>query len=299
MARARSDHGCHLCRLGLVSAASALVCLAGSCTSVIHGGPKPPTYEEKAVAQLIAKYAAPGAIPTDPKKLTPDDRNRIIEDLVYLVDVNYRKFEGEIFAGRATFDTSLDLALLGLGGAGALISASGTQAILAAISGGLSGTRVSINKNFFREQSTHALVSTMRATRKTRLDLIRGAEVLSLSDYPMSRALADVSNYYDAGTVLGALERIVSEAGQKEQEATNALQKKLEDKIEMQYKTEPLRERIKRWLLANDTKRVPEFVQWLKDKDPPVTISPVFWIMDANTTEADLLEAIAHFKIPE
>jgi hypothetical protein len=299
MARARSDHGCHPRRLGLVAVASAVVCLAGGCTSVIHGGPEAPTYQDKAVAQLVAKYAAPGAIPIDPKELTPDKRNQIMEDLVYLVDVNYRKFEGEIFAGRAMFDTGMDLAMLGLGGAGALISISGTQAILAAVSGGLSGARVSVNKNFFREQSTHALVSTMRAARKTRLDLIRGAEVLSLSDYPMSRALADVSDYYDAGTVLGALERIVSEAGQKEQEATNAIEKKTEDKIEMQYKTGPLRERIKRWLLANPAEKVPQFVEWLKTKEPPVTTTPIFWVMDAGTTEADLLEAIAHFKIPE
>ncbi len=177
-----------------------------------------------------------------------------------------------------------------MGAAGALVDATGTQAILAAISGGIGGARVSINKNFFREQSANALISTMRATRKSKLNFMRGAESFSISDYPMSRALVDIGDYYNAGTIFGAFGSIVSEAGKKEQDAASNLEK-------LQFKTGPLRERIISWLDKDSNNNVPAFQKWLKSKTPEVTLTPVFWVRD--TTETELLDAILHFNIPK
>ena len=115
----------------------------------------------------------------------------------------------------------------------------------------------------------------------------------------MSRALGDIVDYYNAGTILGALESIVSEAGKKEQTAASDIEKKIQRKIEMQYKTGPLRKRIKDWLLKNPRKNVPAFKTWLQAKTPLVALSPIFWVNSKGTTETELLDAIMHFKIPK
>lgn len=220
-----------------------------------------------------------------------------MEDLIFLIDVNYHQFENELYRGRALFDTATDLAIVGLGAAGALVDATGTQAILAAISGGIGGARVSINKNFFREQSTNALISTMRASRKAKLNFMRGAETLSILDYTMSRALVDITEYYNAGTIVGAFESIVSEAGQKEQTATQAIERRVEEKMEFQYTIGPLRDQIDRWLDADIEKNVPALREWLKKRN--VTRSATGWVRDPRTTEKDLQDAIRELKIPK
>jgi hypothetical protein len=271
-----------------------LIC---GCATVFKGSPNQPTYQAVTVKTLVQKYSKPDAISTDPEKLTADQRNRVIEDLIFLIDVNYHQFEDDLYKGRASFDTVTDLLIIGLGAAGSLVDASGTQAILAAISGGIGGSRVSINKNFFREQSTNALISTMRATRKAKLKMMLDAETLSLSDYPMSRVLLDITEYYNAGTIIGAFESIVAEAGQKERTAANAIEKKVQDKVDLQFKTSAPRDRIKNWLLKDPTKNVGEFEKWLQAKK--VALTPIFWVYDAGTNEKDLLDAISHFKIPE
>lgn len=273
--------------------------LISGCGGVMTGAPPLPTYQDPVVAQLIQKYAQATAIPTDPAQLTVDKRNVIIEELKYLVDANYGQFEKEFFVGRAVFDTAADLTALALGGTGSIIRPSSVQAILAAVSAGLAGGRVSINKNFFHEKSSDALIAKMRAMRAEKLKLIRGAQILSLSDYSMSRALGDLSDYYYAGTIVGALQGIISEAGEKEKTATAAMEKKLEDKIEVEYKKDPIRERIRNWLgsgsIEETKKRVAVFMGWLKTDKNVVNVSPSAWIDKASA--AELLEAIQKLDI--
>lgn len=283
--------------IGIMAKTLLLCILISGCANVIKGGPDLPTYQSKVAETLLQKYSQADTIPTDPNLLTVDKRNGIMEDLIFLVDVNYHQFESQLYLGRASFDTATDLAIIGLGAAGALVDATGTQAILAAISGGIGGARVSINKNFFREQSANALISTMRATRKSKLNFMRGAESLSISDYPMSRALVDIGDYYNAGTIVGAFGSIVSEAGKKEQDAASNIEKKVQEKIELQFKTGPLRERIINWLDKDPNNNVPAFNKWLESKTPKVSVTPVFWVRD--TTETELLDAILYFKIPK
>jgi len=269
------------------------------CGGVMTGAPPLPTYQDPVVAQFIQKYAQANAIPTDPAQLTVDKRNVIIEELKYLIDANYGQFEKEFFVGRAIFDTAVDLTALALGGTGSIIRPSSVQAILAAVSAGLAGGRVSVNKNFFHEKSSDALIAKMRAMRAEKLKLIRGAQILSLSDYSMSRALGDLSDYYYAGTIVGALQGIISEAGEKEKTATAAMEKKLEDKIDVEYKRGPFHERIRSWLgsgSVEETKRkVAAFMEWLKNDKKLVNVSPNVWINQASV--AELLEAIQKLDI--
>ncbi len=270
------------------------------CATVIKGAPNRPAYESAVIRTLVQKYSRPNAITIDSVNLTEDLRNRTMEDLIFLIDGNYHQFENELYRGRALFDTATDLAIIGLGAAGALVAVTGTQAILAAISGGIGGARVSINKNFFREQSTNALISTMRASRKAKLKLMRDAQLLSVKDYPMSRALVDIAEYYNSGTIIGAFESIISEAGQKEQTSANAIENKVQaqvqEGVDLKFRTGRLQERIRNWLLK-DPANYKSFNTWLKDKR--VTLEAASWVYNTETKEEDLLDAILYFNIPE
>jgi hypothetical protein len=184
-------------------------------TGTAAGRPKPLAFQDQLTKALINKYSKPDAIPVDQTTMTEAQRNQTLNDLIYLTDVNYYAFTGGLYEGKAVFDTVSDLAMLGLGAAGTLTPAASTKAILAAISGGIAGGRVSINKNFFQDQATTALIAKMDAGRKTQLAIMQDAKAkLSVKDYPLSRGLAQLAEYYNAGTILGALEDITATAGE-------------------------------------------------------------------------------------
>jgi hypothetical protein len=178
----------------------------------------------------VAKYSAAEAIPTNQSTVTVVQRNQILNELLYLTDVNYFDFQSQLYRGRALFETTTDLAMIGLGAAGALVGSSVTQALLAAISGGIAGGRVSVNKNYFHEASTQALIAKMDAARKAKLDLMRKAMTLEATDYPLAQGLADLAEYYNAGTIIGALQGIVADAGAQTRAAEASLERTISGK---------------------------------------------------------------------
>jgi hypothetical protein len=138
----------------------------------------------------------------------------------------------------------------------------------------------------------------MRASRRAKLNFMRGAETLNLEDYPMSHALVDMVDYYNVGTIVGAFESIVAEAGQKERTAAAAIEKRVEDKIQFQYTPGPLRDQIEAWLLKDPKKNVAELEKWLKIRNVK-NISAAGWVRDPRTTDADLQDAVRELQIPQ
>jgi hypothetical protein len=202
----------------------------GGCAGVGQGRPVLPAYQDPIVKGLVEKYSKPEAIPTNQSAVTSVQRNQILNELLYLTDVNYFNFQSQLYRGRALFETATDLAIIGLGAAGALVGSSVTQALLAAISGGIAGGRVSINKNYFQEASTQALIAKMDAARKAKLDLMRKAMTLDVSDYPLAQGLTDLAEYYNSGTIIGALQGIVADAGAQTKAAEASLERTLSGK---------------------------------------------------------------------
>src|SRR3984893_9591876 len=116
---------------------------------------------------------------TQPNFLTPGDywhsrqgRNELVYRLIFIADYRFFRFEGDLMAGRAAGDTIIDMAVLGLSAAGALTTPGQATRILAAISGGLIGSRAAIQKNFFQNQTTAVLLDRMRVLRKERFNEI-------------------------------------------------------------------------------------------------------------------------------
>lgn len=269
------------------------------CAVVMRGGPDRVAPIDGQAAELLAKYSKPGAIPIDESGITEKDRNQILEDLMRLVDANYFKFETELSQGRAIFDTTTDLAILGLGAAGSLVTHSGTQAILSAISGGIGGSRTSINKNIFHEKSTQALIAKMQASRKTIEELIRKGMTLSLMEYSLSRGINNIEAYYNAGTIIGAIENITADAGAEKAKADVEVKKLITVKYDDSIQKRPFVARINRWLNRSVKENVPALEKWLLKRVPSVTMPGPLWLRADTTTIEELKEAIRQLNITE
>jgi len=153
-------------------------------------------------------------------------RNQILNELIYLVDQNYYNFENHFYGSQATFSTGADAINLGLTAAGAVTGTAEVKSILAATATGVTGFKTSVEKNFFDQQSRAAVVTKMRALRATQLATLQDDSHMKagVTAYSLEAGISDVNGYYDAGTVVGALQSIAQSAGQQTTDAATKQQ---------------------------------------------------------------------------
>ncbi len=195
-----------------------------SCSSLVYS-PKPPllsTFSTPYVADLSSPTMIKdfNLLPDGPAKISR--RNEIVWEIVYLTDASYRTYESGFFSGQAYVGTAGDIAVLSLDAVAAVTGTAHLKAVLAAISGGVTGARASYQKNFYDQASRDSIVQTMRANRLAQLAVIEQG-MRSGSGYTIEQALLDATDYYDAGTVIGALITINTSASQVSTQARRSL----------------------------------------------------------------------------
>lgn len=146
-------------------------------------------------------------------------RDEVISARVRAIDLNFNEFVQNISAENKKLNIGTDSTLLLLGAAGAVSTVSSTQAILSATSATVAGAKASIDKNAYYDSTLSALVSQMLANRKTVLVNIYAGMESEVNDYPLIRALIDLEDYFQAGTIIGAVSEITKEAGKQKAEA--------------------------------------------------------------------------------
>ncbi|MET3130887.1 hypothetical protein AAKU55_001145 [Oxalobacteraceae bacterium GrIS 1.11] len=150
-------------------------------------------------------------------------RNEFIEIRSALIDKNYKDFKKEIYFQRVGGNVSADIALLGLSGVGTAVSAATAKTWLSAISGGITGARVSVDKNVYFDQTLPALLAQMDGSRGViRLRLLQ-AQALDVYSYPLMQAVADLEDYYAAGTIASAISGVTAQANIAKQDAATAI----------------------------------------------------------------------------
>ena len=153
-------------------------------------------------------------------------RDQIVYRTLADIESQYGHFEQQLTVNRASENLLADTAQLGLTAATTVVSAGDIKDILAASLSGLQGTQLSIDKNFFREKTTEALISQMRADRKNLqaqiISRLASQDVIptpatkdqqAIPAYALEAAWIDVTQYYYAGTVPSALVSIASNTG--------------------------------------------------------------------------------------
>lgn len=131
------------------------------------------------------------------------------------IDLQFTDFIKALTRDKNLSSIATDLALLGLSGAIATGLNPQTAQTLGAISTAVAGGRASIDENVFINEALAALKTQMIARRNT--VRARVAErLVKMQDgqaYPLLLVQADVQDYFLAGTIRGALDQTVQDAG--------------------------------------------------------------------------------------
>ena len=189
--------------------------LIGGCAS-LSGIPERAASVETELAAL-AGYFSPDVMTTydglsgDSEKKAY--RDKVIAARIRAIDLNFNQFAQNISAENKKLNIGTDATVLLLGAAGAVSTVTSTQAILAATSATVTGVKTSIDKNAYFDATLAALLSQMQANRKKVLVNLYAGMQMADNAYPLMRALVDLEDYFQAGTIIGAVNEISKEAG--------------------------------------------------------------------------------------
>jgi hypothetical protein len=139
-------------------------------------------------------------------------RNRIIVELMGLIDDNYGEFERALSATARGKNFGVSTASIALTGVASFASG-GTANVLAAIDTALKGISSSVDKDLLAGKATEALVYQMRANRSKRQQSIYESMKESVIDYPLEFGLRDLINYFNEGSVTFALVSLTQTVG--------------------------------------------------------------------------------------
>jgi hypothetical protein len=150
---------------------------------------------------------------------TKTARNDLVYRLIFLSDYRFSRYEADLMLGKATRDSFIDLSMFGVNSAATLLTPGSATRVLSAIAAGLGFSRSTIEKNFYMNHAAPVLMAKMRALRKEKLNEIVRNLARGIDDYPATLAIIDVLDYYNRGTMLGALQSISNETAVQEIEA--------------------------------------------------------------------------------
>jgi hypothetical protein len=186
------------------------------CTNLLHGNP--PRYVNTTDAVSSIAFTS-----TEVKSLVEasDDtaRNKIMNRAVAVIDLYFFDFARQLSANRQDGNALAEGSILGLNVAGTLTKGLTAKTNLAAAGALIAGGSGIIDKNYFYEKTVPALVSMMEAGRIAKLSKIQEAQNLDIAAYNGSRALADLEEYFAAGTVSQAIALVVAKSEDTKQEA--------------------------------------------------------------------------------
>lgn len=135
-------------------------------------------------------------------------RNKMVYGVMAEIDYVYHDYETALFMNEGSFKVAGDVLQLGLSTASTITNGARAKTVLSAALTGVTGTTLSIDKNFFRQQTVQALVSSMQAGRDRIKTAILKRLDESASTYPFQAARSDLSAYFSAGTLPMALQQL-------------------------------------------------------------------------------------------
>lgn len=216
----------------LVFGALSLLLLAG-CSSLRHGGAPDPAFSvETDLAAMRQALGTTGSVTGYyAGAATEERRNAFVDSRVALANLAYIQFISELTADKQHLDAASDMLILGLNLLGTAANGVRAQANLAATAAGVGGGKAIVDKSYYYQKTTSALVTTMNATRKEVLLRILDGVQKPLTTYSFSQALADTHDYYAAGTLMSAIAAVQGAAAARETRADQALEMRGEAKI--------------------------------------------------------------------
>jgi len=202
-----------------------------------HEGDVLSIVERGNLARLHGTYGSAEALQSEidvaTKDSTGQERNRLLNDLILLIDLNYYHWEKLFYDKKAYTDFGSAVAATTLSSVSALVGGDEAKTILSAISSGITSTGVTFNSKVLQDQSLTAIFAKMRANRATQLAVLQ-AHMVELDEnkkpigatpvatYSVQQGLLDIVTYYNAGTFVAAIQDIVGKAA-SEKNASDAI----------------------------------------------------------------------------
>ena len=151
-------------------------------------------------------------------------RDKMVYSIAAEVDYAFYDYETKLFLNEAQFHVGADFLQLGLAAASTVSIGARGKTILSALLPGVTVMNLSIDKNYFRQQTVQAIASSMEANR----DQIKTTILKQLADpdttkYPFAAARADLIRYFFAGTLSGGLQKLAQTAATDAQGAKSDL----------------------------------------------------------------------------
>jgi hypothetical protein len=154
-------------------------------------------------------------------------RNKIAYGVMAEIDYAFYDYETKLFLNQGLFSVGSDFLQLGLASAGTITNGARAKTVLSAVLSGVTGVNLSIDKNFFRQQTVQAIASSMEANRDRTKSVILQQLAQDTIAYPFQAARADLIKYFFAGTLSAGLQQIHQDsaiAAQQQRSDLNRIQ---------------------------------------------------------------------------
>ncbi len=246
-----------------------LVVLSG-CHTLKYGGAPKPIFSKKDMELFSEKVSSTERIEKFFEERSKSGRNKFIVELLSMINIRYSQFINKTASEKQFFDSATEMTEIGLSLAATATGSKGAKTTLAAIMAGVSGSKETIDKNYYYEKTIPALVMAMNAERKKRLVTILEGMHKSIEEYLPAQAVADLWEYYYAGTFLGGILAIQKDAGLKEEDEDKNI--KIAKLVPMKYSAIELKRSLTytiEQLSAADLEKAKAILEMLdKDADP-------------------------------
>ncbi|MBJ6610671.1 MAG: hypothetical protein JG718_09960 [Candidatus Thiothrix moscowensis] len=183
----------------------------GACTTTIRG------YPDVAIdVDDIVKRADPYLYELlNSKEFSKEERDRYIQVKLIAIDAQYLDFVNQLKSQNNSSSIVVSLAKLGINAiasTSAIPSATG-KANAHALSALITGGKESFDKVSLFNEVMPGLILKMDANRKKVLNKILSRTKNGIDQYPYALAASDLNDYYQAGTLYGAINGVSEDAG--------------------------------------------------------------------------------------
>jgi hypothetical protein len=156
-------------------------------------------------------------------------RNEIVTVRMYIVDMEYHKYEARLTREMQEEGLAATATSLGLTTTASLIPVAQTSRLLSGIATGVTGLDKAYDEKQLLSNTMQALQTQMRADRKTQAAAIQASmidpktkAIIPITEYTLPMALSDVETYYQAGTIASALVGLSKTVAEREKNAQQA-----------------------------------------------------------------------------
>jgi hypothetical protein len=132
-------------------------------------------------------------------------RNDYITVRMFIVDVEYTKYESQLTHESQDINFLATATSLGLTTTAALIPVAQTSRLLSGIATGVTGLDAAYNEKILLTKAVQNVQTQMRANRNEQAAIILANMKCSVEEYPIGMALSDLETYYRAGTFTAGL----------------------------------------------------------------------------------------------